>query len=831
MRPLVKTFLLAILAAACLAAIWDVRHYSRMVGPSSPVSLPVNGAIQDQCSVSGATLVSTGNDSKLIWKRFSVGNVWLMVDVESEQSTSLQMFWRTPDTPSFSAERQLSESISTGPNRIVFPLPREVYGIRLDFGNKSGQTFRIHSIVATRGPIRVKPWSWPVFFLRTALLLCPLFLLLVHLFFPADRIWTFVDRYRFPLAACVLAGAVALDVNGSSIAMWNRYVPNDSAQTPLFGQERSIRSDEWAVFTPLTMAQSFAASAWPYFNDIPRAMPTDMYSVYAQPVRHPLLVFRPFLAGHVLFGFSRGLAFFWTSRWLALLLAMYGLFKLLTDNDKPLSAVAALLVMLAPAVQWWGAINALAEMLVFGALFVLCLDRFLQAGGVRGRCWPAIGMGYSGVAYAMTLYPAAMVPLAYVFGALSLWTVCRRIRGFRVDAATLGLLGAVAAAGALCLLGYLCLSADAFRTLSDTVYPGRRFHCGGGLLEGTALSWGNLFFPWTPSWIETSNSFELAMFLDFFPLGLVLFACSSLRGKRLDAASFLLVAVTVFLAVYGFVGFPPWLARVSLMSRSTPNRAAVALSFVQFLLLVRSLAVLRPKPGILAAAAGSAAFACLAVALSRFAYPTYLTGFRLALVGLVAAGTCCSLLQFRLRRKTAAASLVALACAAGAFVNPVQQGDAGILRSDLARTIRGIAERDHGSWLVEGAFPLVQIPLLVGAPTVNAANLYPALSRWRTLDPEEKAKEIWNRYANMVLFELESDGKPAFSPGRAPDQFRVKTSNEWIRRLDVSYVMSQKDLAPLSDEVAQYNLLCRVSGWNIYQVVFPSPDIPSMEPA
>lgn len=832
-RPLLKTALVALLAACCLAAVWDVRGVFRGFARSAPVALDLKDAVKDQCSVSGGTMVSTGNDAKLVWREFSLGNAYLDIQVETTESTSLLVFWGTLETPSFSPDRRLTAHIFPGRSRITLPLPEEISGIRLDFGNRPDQAFHVRSLVATRGPIRIRPWSWRVFFWRTFLLFFPLFLLASHAFFPAARIWTFLDKHRFSLAACMLLAAVGLDLNGSSLAMWNRYVRNPSAQPPLFGEERPVRSDEWAVFTPMTAAQSFASPPWPYVNDIPRALPTDMFAVYAQPVRHPLLVFRPFLAGHVLFGFPRGLAFFWTARWLALFLAGYALFKLLTEGDKPLSAVSSLLVLFSPVVQWWGAINAFAEMLVFGSWFVLCLDRFLAGGTWRNRCWPAIGMGYSGVAYAMTLYPAAMVPFAWVFGALSLWIVRRRIRDFRPDAPTLGLAAAVAAVCTLCLLWYFRLSSDAFRTLSGTVYPGRRFDFGGGFLKGIALSWGNLFFPWTSPFVEEGNVFNRAVFLDFFPLGFILFAYSSLRRKTLDVPSLLLTAAAVFFGVYAIVGFPAWAARLSLLSRSTPPRIAVALSFVQFLLLVRSLAVLRPKPGFLAAAVVSALFACLAVALSRSAYPTYLTPFRLAVVGLAATAACHSMLRFRARGKPAACFLAALAVAAGAFVNPVQKGDAGVSDSGLARAIRGIVARDRGPWLVEGASFLVnQYPLLLGAPTVNAGNLCPALERWRTIDPEEKEKTMWNRYTAGMRFDLKPGTETTFSLKEGRDDLvHIVASNETVRRLGVSYILTRNDLAPLSDGIATYELLARASDWNIFRVVFPSPDIPSIEPA
>ncbi len=627
-----------------------------------------------------------------------------------------------------------------------------------------------------------------------------------------------LERFRFPAAMAVLAVAVVFELNGSSIGVWNRYVPNERGVAPVFGDPRPIRSDEWAVFTPMTLAQSSAKRAWPYFNDIPRAAPTDMFSVYAQPVRHPLLVFRPFLAGHVLFGFKRGLAFFWVGRWLALFLLAYELFKLLTDGDKTLSAVASLLLVFSPVVQWWGAINALAEMLVFGSLFVLCLDRFMAGSGLRDRWLPALGMGYSGVCYAMTLYPAAMVPLAYVFGALCLWVVVRRAKGFRPDSRSLffGVLVAVVAAG--CLAWYLRLSADSFRIVSGTEYPGKRFDCGGGFRKGLGLFPGGLFFPWTSPAVEDGNVFSRAMFLDFFPLGIGLSAFVLLRRRIRDVLVVLLLSVSAVIGGYCVFGFPPWLAKLSLLSRSTAPRAFVAFSFVQFLLVVRCAALIRPAPSLRASAVSALAFSCVAALLAHLSYPNYLPPPRLLLVWFVGFSGGLLFLRFRVRRFAACVFFAALAVASGAFVNPVQRGDAGVPDSELARTIRGIVEKDGGVWLVEGeSFPMNQYPLLVGAPTVNAGNLYPVLERWRELDPEGTAEKAWNRYAAGVRFDVKP-GVPTSISLTGFDTVRVECSPGVLRRLGVRHVLSRNGPERFSADGLRAVPEKRVSGWNVYSL-------------
>ena len=806
---------LALLFAACLSSLAEVRGLFRK--PHS-VLLALSDATKDQCVVEGGELTSTGRDAKLVWNGFSGEDVRLDVEVDADEEAFLDAFWGTPDQPAFSPARCVRRTVSPGTHRLAVPIGGGIRRLRLDFGSEPGQSFRIASVRARSGFRLARPWAWRAFFLRTALLLLPFLPLAARFFFPAVRIWTFADRNRFALAAAVLLLAVALELHGSSIGMWNRHVPNAAEEPPLLGVERPIRADEWAVFTPMTLAQSFAEPAWPYFNGIPRAARTDMFSVYAQPVRHPLAIFRPFLAGHVLLGFGRGLSFFWFGRWIALFLAMYGLFRLSTDGDRPLSAVAALLVVLSPVVQWWGAINALAEMLVFGSLFVLCLDRFMAGRRLRERWLPIVGMGYAGVSYAMTLYPAAMVPLAYVFAALSVWVVVRRAGDFRADAATWAFAAVAAAAAAGCLAWYLALSADSFRTMGETVYPGQRLDCGGGFARGFGLSLGALFFPWTSHWVEDGNVFEWAAFLDFCPLGVGLFAFLRFRRGVRDPLSLCLVSAFVLLSLYCVAGFPRWLADATLLSRSMARRAFVALGFVQLLLLVRSVSLLSPSLSIGRSAAAAAATGLVSAGLAHLAYPTYLSPGRLAALGALAGLSALCLLRFREGRRASSAFLALVAVAMGGFVNPVQHGDAGVPDSALNRAIRSVAGSSEGAWLVESEpFPMNQYPLLAGAPTVNAGNLYPAVGRWRDMDPTERYREVWNRYAIEIRADLVPGEGPSFEL-TTPDSFRIGLPPEALPRLGVRHVLSRRDLTALPDGDVRLLPERRVSGWTIYSV-------------
>lgn len=86
---------------------------------------------------------------------------------------------------------------------------------------------------------------------------------------------------------------------------------NQNTSETLIGISRSIRSDEWAVNTPMMISQYFNnAAPFPYFSETIRGALTDVFIVYGQPVLNIVEIFRPFHWGYLLLSPAKGLAFF-----------------------------------------------------------------------------------------------------------------------------------------------------------------------------------------------------------------------------------------------------------------------------------------------------------------------------------------------------------------------------------------------------------------------------------------------------------------------------------------------------------------------------------------
>ena len=166
-----------------------------------------------------------------------------------------------------------------------------------------------------------------------------------------NKLLNFVYKSRFIIAIIILIIAITFKLHGSSIGLWNSiFNTGVEDRTLLFGKTRTIRSDEWAVTTPLIFSQSY--NNFKYFSEILRGgTVTDAFSLYGLPVMNILEIFRPFHLGYLILGVERGLSFFWASKYIALFLVSFELFMILFNKDKRVSLIGAFMITLSPIIR------------------------------------------------------------------------------------------------------------------------------------------------------------------------------------------------------------------------------------------------------------------------------------------------------------------------------------------------------------------------------------------------------------------------------------------------------------------------------------------------
>ena len=69
----------------------------------------------------------------------------------------------------------------------------------------------------------------------------------------AKKFGELMYKYRYYILIALFILCVLFDISGSSIGMWKDIIASDvSDDGVIFGKSRTVRSDEWAVLTPMT---------------------------------------------------------------------------------------------------------------------------------------------------------------------------------------------------------------------------------------------------------------------------------------------------------------------------------------------------------------------------------------------------------------------------------------------------------------------------------------------------------------------------------------------------------------------------------------------------
>lgn len=650
----------------------------------------------------------------------------------------------------------------------------------------------------------------------------------VFYFYDHKKIGEFLYRYRYLLSGVLFVFLILFEVHGSSIGFWQNYFENSGIIPDiLIGVPQGIRSDEWAVNTPMMLSQYFNYTGlFPYYSETIRGATTDAFIVYGQPVRDLAIIFRPFHWGYLFLSPAKGLSFFWTGRIIALFLTAFEFGMLLTKKNKTLSLAYASLITWAPIVQWWFAINGLVEMLVFGQLAILLIALYMNTADYRWRCLYGLIVMICAGGYVLTFYPAWQVPLAYVFLALFIGVVLENWKNFKWGKWDIAILISVILLLGIGMVYIFSKSFDTVASLMGTVYPGSRFETGGGQLSRLLLYPGNLFFLFA-SKVPFSNVCELAVFFDFFPVGILLSLWILLKEKKRDVYLILLLVLNAVFLLWCFAQWPDWLAKISLLSYTQADRAFLAVGILNILLLIRSLALIKTPFSKWATLLGAGFMGITITLLSAGIYKGYIPADTKMILILIPILSLSFFFIFNGSKVWAQKSFLIMSLCivfiSGMFVNPVTRGLDAIYGQDIVKEISAINEKENGLWIVDGGsdagFPINNIPLMVGAPTINSTNVYPNLERWHLLDPDKSDEGIYNRYAHISIKIQEDEPESTFELMYA-DQFTVNLNVSDLERLDVKFVLTKRDLSEFSDESINFTELTRANGFIVYELQY-----------
>lgn len=646
-----------------------------------------------------------------------------------------------------------------------------------------------------------------------------------------NKILDFIYKYRFVLAILLIIIGVLLKLHGSSINMWNLSEDNPNGvlvtginnSSILLGQPRSIRSDEWAVTTPLIFSQSL--NGFKYFSDSLRGGTiTDAFSIYGLPVLSLAEIFRPFHWGYLLLGVEYGLAFFWIARFITLFLVTFEFFMIFTKKNKRLSLIASFMISLAPLVQWLFATNGVAEIFIFGELALILLYKYLNTENFKYKLLYLALMIICAGGYVWVLYPAFQIPMFYVFLMLAIYIVIENHKNCKITKKDVISIIATGLIFVLAMGAIIYTSRDSILATMNTDYPGDRVSKGGGAFRIYSSYLDNIFLSFKTEGFVTNQNAEAVMY-GLFPLGIICAVIAYIKNKKIDLATALLLIPYVIIGIYCMFEIP-YYPQLTLLNYSIAERGLLALGFIDILILIKSLSITDKSPKLWVSIIIAVITSGILVLLCHFQNPMYVG--RILSAGLFVMSSL--IFTFAIQYNTKFGkylftySMIATMIACGFFVNPINRGISMITDSPTYQAIKEINEKDPDSiWLTESLeFPCPNYVAMAGAKCINATNIYPNLSLWKSLDPENKYEEIYNRYAHVYMrivptkehiaerFVLESI-----------DKMYVFITPDELKDLNIKYIFTVMVMEDFKSDTLDFELIYNnEQNHHIYRVIY-----------
>jgi hypothetical protein len=611
----------------------------------------------------------------------------------------------------------------------------------------------------------------------------------------------------------------------------------DSFRTPCHTQARRIRSDEYLLWTPYALSQLNHRPRFPIVNEL---LPggQNMLLIWTVPVAHVSLPARPATWGYFLFGGARGLAWQWWFPPFACFTILWLLFEIVLDGHTRLAGFGAFWFCASAHTVAWSMLPAYVTF--FAALSCVCAYHVCTT---QRSCiaWPnAVFLGVALAGFVLVLYPPWQVVLAYVFGAIFAGLLLRRRRVDRPNLSKRSRILAVSAAVviAMALVGAWAVdSRDALRAMAESVYPGQRVCLGGKYPPIRWFSgWFNLVTFYGGADASGAlpgrwrNQCEAASFYHFYPAVILSLMLIPRIRRAASATTWLLVALVPGLAVFCLVGFPDWLAKATLLSRTFEWRCDLAfglISIVVSLDLLRGGRIPAASDGWydrLATVAVALAMAGLCVCMGEVTRREVGDLLGWSFVGLAATGVGVASYALVAGRRRLFGGLVGSAVVAtGFFFNPLALGLHSLRDLDLARQVARCNHEAPGGppfWVCYGPLNSGVVVSALGGRTLTPVPFHP-VNVWRELDPRGEDAQYYNRHAHFRLIPKSSN--PAF---RFADRSKmlVEVSATWdhpaFLRRGVHYVLVESGNYPaIQDDLRLRPLNCNLRyGHTVYEV-------------
>lgn len=640
----------------------------------------------------------------------------------------------------------------------------------------------------------------------------------LHFIIPVKKMYNWIFDKRWFIGIAFLIFMTANRYHGVSIGYYNDAIqPGQGSESgaPILGQTRSIRSDEFVVTFPSTLASSYGENAFGKYNSIMRGEET-LNAINGVYLGISTIGNVPQKLIYAILPVEYAYSFCWSFQLIFSFLMSMELFYIITKKKKLLSAAGAFLVIFSSFNLWWGMISQL--LMTSGT--VVCVHYFLQSK----EKWKKILFGLATTIifsmFVSNVYPAWQVPLGYMFLAIGIcvlhenWDKVKELR--KSDWAIIGC-ALVLVAGFV--VSYLYSIAEYTEVITETAYPGERVDTGSLYLSKLFYCAQAPFYAYK----DIGNPSEAGVFFGLFPIPTIMAAFCWIKEKKKDWLTAGLLLAQLPMLLYVTTGFPESIAKLLLFSNSTVFRTIDIIGLIQIYFIVIVLGRYentKKLPLVLAIPAGMLV-AALNLYFSNRDFPGYMSQWQSIVMFLVITGLCVGLM-INLKDKLKNIWLIAvisLSIFTGIYIFPVMKGFDAVFSKPVAGEIQKICEEDPGAkWLTSGGgIVLSGYNVACGAPTVNSVNTYPNLKLWEKLDEKSQYEEIYNRYAHIdVVF---TSDETSFELIQA-DYMQISLSYEDIAKTEAEYLLTMGEPNIEDNPFVEFEKIYEENGMFIYRMVY-----------
>lgn len=639
-----------------------------------------------------------------------------------------------------------------------------------------------------------------------------------------NKVFDVFIRFRYLIALLLFIVCLGLRLNNSSMGIYDDIftTKNDYSVKEIYaGKAQLSRGDEFGVQTPYYFSQYYNG-----YKEISHQMSIsgqDMIIGYNSPVKDLTLIGKPFTWGYILFGNELGLSWYTCMKTILFLLVTFELSMLITSKNKKLSVFSSFLIVFSPAIQWWFSPH-MPDVFFWGSSLVVIGYYFFMARKRWLKWLMTILAPCTIIGFIFALFPSCQIPVGMLGLALLIMLIIRDKKDliftkhdvFRIVFAVV-VIGIV-------LINFWMNASDQIKLLLNTVYPGSRVSTGGdGRLGDLFFDLTNIVTPYITT--NVNNNSEVSTFIQFAPLFIIYFPfivySRNKHGKRksqnFGVGIVLLVALLIEI-YFMLIGFPTWLAKITLFSYI--NRMKIVYGFTAVLFTVWSLGVLIKNRELM-----NKRYMVICVLLTSIL--NYLTlqpdnfklildyqkeigmsGIDLSRIFYIVVITAVAVLLLMIFFKKTALGFTILMCLvfiSGCTVNPIATGDSAYFNHPISTAIADIRKEDSkANWMVICDDSTIQgFVLANGVRLINAVNFYPDYGKWKLIDRKKKHDFVYNRYAH-ISFGLVNGNR--YYKKLTNDSIYIDLKFSDLKRLKVRYILGRKGLASvLKNNNVKYN--------------------------